>query len=349
MKMTEQIHDTVAQAKRRTATTVNNKIVVVIPYFGHWPEWINLYIESCKFNHDIDWLFYTNCPLPENHSDNIKYIQISFSEYKHLVSKELGITFNPNNAYKLCDLKPALGYIHRDEIREYDFFCFGDIDVIYGDLRRFLTDDLLDKYDVIGTHDLRLSGHFCVFRNNQRNREAFKQIKDWKKYLSNPNHVSLDESKFSKIFIPHRKHPLWLRKLWSLSSRYQRKVLFREQYTTILSPIPWFDGSKTHPKEWYWYKGKLLNERNEREFMYLHFMNWKSNRWLPKQYRHMRAAWSEVKDIINIDWKSVNENGFQISESGFTPIKKSIKDKLTRLSNSVTNNLYLLLSIITLQ
>ncbi|WP_417510926.1 DUF6625 family protein [Methylophaga sp.] len=328
---------------------MNNKIVIVIPYFGRWPDWINLFIESCKFNHDIDWLFYTDCPLPENYAHNIEYKQISFSAYKQLVSQELEIEFNPKDSYKLCDLKPALGYIHRTEIEQYDFFCFGDLDVIYGDLRYFLTDQLLNKYDVIGTHNLRLSGHFCAFRNNQRNREAFKKIKNWQTYLSNPHHLSLDESKFSKIFVPHRKHPNWLRKLWSISSRHQRKVYFREQYTTILSSITWLDGTKIHPQEWYWYKGKLLNNRNEREFMYLHFMNWKSNRWLPKQYRNKPPAWSKLPKLVNVNWQAVNEDGFQISEKGFTPLKQSIKDKLTKLSNTTNNNLYLLLSIITLQ
>ena len=35
------------------------------------------------------------------------------------------------------------------------------------------------------------------------------------------------------------------------------------------------------PGRWFWRDGRLMNERyQEREFLYLHFMNWKSDRWL---------------------------------------------------------------------
>ncbi|WP_420882928.1 DUF6625 family protein [Zooshikella ganghwensis] len=37
-------------------------IAIIIPYFGQWPEWIDLYIESCKHNPSIDWLLFSDCP-----------------------------------------------------------------------------------------------------------------------------------------------------------------------------------------------------------------------------------------------------------------------------------------------
>lgn len=295
-------------------------LVILIPYFGVWPEWFDLYLLSCQKNPDVDWLFYTDCPVPPNVPQNVRFVHTSFSSYQQMVSDRLGISFSPSSPYKLCDLKPALGFIHEQDIKGYDFFAVGDIDIIYGQIRDFITDDLLQKYDVIGTHHRRLSGHFAIFRNTDQYRQAFRKIPDWQKLMEKNEHLGLDESKFSKLFVRHKNHPLWLRKLWSYSSRYQRRVLFREQYSTILAPITWLDGSMEHPQQWFWRDGHLTNNQDNREFMYLHFMNWKSNRWLPKNLRNAPAAWSSLDKLVHVDIDDARQKGFQISPQGFTPI-----------------------------
>ncbi len=298
----------------------HHKIIKIIPYFGQWPEWFELYIESCKNNPQINWLFYTDCGEPKIKAPNVRFVHISFDEYKRFVSERLAIRFNPSSPYKLCDLKPALGFIHELDIQDYDFFAVGDIDIIYGQIRDFITDDFLRRYDVIGTHKRRLSGHFAIFRNIDKYRQAFRKIPDWQNLMEMDKHLGLDESKFSKLFVRHKNHPLWLQKLWSYSSSYQRRVLYKEQYSTILSPIKWLDGSSDHPQQWFWKDGRLTNDRDNREFMYLHFMNWKSNRWLPKKLREAPAAWSSLDRLVKIDIDQARQNGFQISSKGFTSI-----------------------------
>ena len=298
----------------------HQKIIKIIPYFGQWPEWFELYIESCKKNPQMNWLFYTDCGEPVNQSPNVRYIHLSFEEYKCLVSDRLAINFNPSSPYKLCDLKPALGFIHESDIKDYDFFAVGDVDIIYGQIRNFITDELLQKYDVIGTHNRRLSGHLAIFRNTDRYRQAFRKIPNWQKLMEMDEHIGLDESKFSKLFVRHKNHPVWLSKVWSYSSRYQRRVLYKEQFSTVLSPIMWIDGSSEHPQQWFWKDGHLTNDRDNREFMYLHFMNWKSNRWLPKNLRDTPAAWTSLDKLVQIDIEQARKNGFQISPQGFTPI-----------------------------
>lgn len=295
-------------------------LVILIPYFGAWPEWFDLYLLSCQENPDVNWLFYTDCPAPSNPPQNVHFVNTGFTSYQQMVSARLNINFNPSNPYKLCDLKPALGFIHEQDINDYDFFAVGDIDIIYGQIRDFITNDLLQKYDVIGTHNRRLSGHFAIFRNTDQYRHAFRKIPDWQKLMEKDEHLGLDESAFSKLFVRHKNHPLWLRKLWSYSSRYQRRVLFKEQYSTILSPITWLDGNKEHPQQWFWKDGHLTNNRDNQEFMYLHFMNWKSTRWLPKHLRNAPAAWSSLDKLVHVDIEDARRNGFQISPQGFTPI-----------------------------
>src|SRR5262245_23336516 len=105
-----------------------HSILILIPHFGGWPVWIDFFIESCKINSDIDWILLTDSgPLPRNSAPNIKTVHYTFSEYCDLISEALEINFQPEDSYKLCDIRPALGGIHQDLVRGYDFFGYGDL------------------------------------------------------------------------------------------------------------------------------------------------------------------------------------------------------------------------------
>jgi len=105
-------------------------LIILCPYFDRWPAWINFFIESCKWNPEVRWRLYTDCGKPENSADNVDVVHVSFDSYKKAVSRRLEIEFDPIDPYKLCDLKPALGFVHEKEISEFSFFGFGDLDVI---------------------------------------------------------------------------------------------------------------------------------------------------------------------------------------------------------------------------
>jgi hypothetical protein len=297
------------------------KIVILIPYFGEWPDWFELYLLSCKWNETVDWIFFTDCREPELKLPNVHYVKIGFADYCKLVSSQLSIDFKPQSAYKLCDVKPFYGFIHQEEIAGYDYFGFGDIDVIYGNLRKFLTPPIL-QHNLISTHYNRISGHLCLLKNTEQMRNAYSRIVKWESLLENPDHLGIDESKFTKVFLRHRKHPTLLLKLAGLFDPYQRNNYWREQYSTILSPYKWHDGTMVHPETWKWKNGRLTNQRDgRREFMYLHFMNWKSSRWLPKELRKkgVLSAWEDQSQIIHLTTQQA-EKGFMIDRKGFHPL-----------------------------
>ncbi|MCL6272208.1 hypothetical protein M3P05_20000 [Sansalvadorimonas sp. 2012CJ34-2] len=297
-------------------------IVIITPYFGKWPEWFDLFLVSCRYNPTVNWHFFTDCPIPSDAPQNTTFTTINFDSYKDVVSRKLDISFNPQSPYKLCDLKPAYGYIHSDIIKDYDFWGFGDIDVIYGNIRREYTDKLLNKYDLLSTHWDRISGHLCILRNTPYINEAFKKIPEWKKLFSQNDHLGLDESKFSKVFLRHKKYPSWLRSIYRLKDRYQRRAFFKEQYSTPLTPKPWHNRNWEHPESWKWLDGKLTNALDgDREFLYLHFMNWKSSTWLHKS-RGEKAAWEDLRKL-NFVRKEDALKGFSISRKGFHSLKSS--------------------------
>lgn len=252
------------------------RICFVIPYFGPFPFWMEYFLESCRANSTVDFLLYTDNPKPEGLPSNIHYRLVSFQDYKRKVSKALGIEFDPDCAYKLCDIKPALGAVHRNELKGYDFWGFCDLDLIFGRVRHFFSDDLLSRYEIVSTHDNRVSGHCCILKNTPKYVFAFSKVRGWRKIFEDSSHFGFDEKRFSKLFVGLKSYPRMLRTaLQYLFRPYSRKAYFVEQYSTPGLRYNWLDGSRDFPTRWFWCDGVLTNNVTDREFLYFHFLEWK--------------------------------------------------------------------------
>jgi hypothetical protein len=203
-----------------------------------------------------------------------------------------------------------MGVIHRSEMAGYDYWGYGDLDVIYGDIRRFYTPDVL-THDVISSHTHVLAGHFALLRNSPRIVSAYRQIPRWRARLSSARHESFDEQIFSRLFLPIRGKGAWRRLITpNLGGGY-----FREQFSTQFGWQTWIDGSKNYPRQWFWKCGHLTTDRSgEREFLYLHFSNWQSSRWTDDE----TAPWDRLAQLDNVP--DENPTGFVISARGFTPL-----------------------------
>ncbi|MBD1847849.1 hypothetical protein H6F89_31600 [Cyanobacteria bacterium FACHB-63] len=295
---------------------MQKKIIFLMPYFGHWPEWFRFYLESCRWNPTIDWLFFTDCPIPENAPTNVRFVQMSFQDYQQTVSDQLGINFNTQSSYALCNLRPAYGVIHHDYLEGYDYFGFSDIDVIYGNLRAFYSDEVL-RYSTLSTHPDRVSGHLFLIQNTELWVNAFRKIPNWQSLMSQPTNVGVDEAVFTKLLLGYRRLPSAARRVWGTFDPYKRNHLLKERFSTVLSDFPWMDGTHCYPTKWFWYQGKLTVEAGE-EMMYLHFMNWKSSRYLQKRFGE-QAAWEKLPRLADPNLIDLNQ-GFCISPEGFTPL-----------------------------
>jgi hypothetical protein len=301
----------------QTGITVKQKsIIFLMPYFGCFPEWFTFYLESCRWNPTIDWVFFTDCTIPENTPDNVRFVQISFEEYQKLVSERLDIKFKPESSYKVCDIRPAFGQVHQEYIEGYDYFGFGDVDVIYGNLREFYTDDVL-QYNVLSTHANRVSGHLFLIKNDEQWLNAFRKIPNWQQSMSQPSYVGIDEGAFSKVLRGRKSIPYRLYKLLGILDPYKCNNLFEERFSTILSGSPWLDGSYNYPEAWLWHRGTLL-ANSCKEMMYLHFMNWKSTRYQDGRYKD-KETWESRSHIVDPNLTDPSQ-GFCISHLGFTPL-----------------------------
>lgn len=97
------------------------------------------------------------------------------------------------NPRKFCDLKPAYADIFRDEVELYDYWGFCDMDIIWGDIRSYMTDDILNNYDIISSRKNAISGHFNLFRNTPQINQLYKKLPDYKKLFEVPEFKWTDE------------------------------------------------------------------------------------------------------------------------------------------------------------
>jgi hypothetical protein len=252
---------------------------------------------------------------------NLTFCRVTWKEYKQKVSDTLHINFCPSTTYKVCDIRPATGALYDDELRGYDFFGYGDIDVLYGDIRQFYTDNILVNHDVLSTHRWCLSGHFALLRNDHRLSHAFRHVTGWQSIFEDTAPRRFDEDTFTKAL----GHTLNAkdegdRHQYSHPGRFIRRY-FKEQFTTPLTPSPWIDGQREHPQVWYWRNGRITNDKNyPKEFIYLHFMNYRNARWMDSTYGDS-ALWAGQSDLLHFSKLGQNEI-IRIDRNGFHAVQE---------------------------
>lgn len=303
----------VAKALRSNKLSMQKPLILLAQWFGPWPEWIAFLMESCKWNRDIDWLIFTDQDPPENAAPNVRFRKISFADQKERICSAIGIDPTPIQPYKLCDLKPALGFVFAEEIADYRNYGHCDIDLVFGDVRSFYDDALLARYEVLSTHADRISGHLAVFRNTDFNRTAFRRIRSWQRKAADSKNYGIDEYRFGNVF---RRPALWRR----LTER-RVPALFQERHTTPMTRIPWLDGTPDYPTRWFWREGRLTAEGcGDRAFMYLHFMNWKASTSHAMRHGAAGPPWSRLDRVVTMDWRDAGRDGFMISHDGIGPL-----------------------------
>lgn len=168
-----------------------NSIIIIIPYFGKFPKYFPFWLQSAYNNPTIDFVILTDNKLLESR-DNIQIIYTNFDELKKEIQSKFDFAVDVSTPYKLCDYKACHGFIFPEYVKKYDFWGFCDVDLVFGDIRHFFTDDILRKYDVISGW-----GHLTLYRNNEYCNNFFKIKKDgfqyYKEVFSRPKGVAYCE------------------------------------------------------------------------------------------------------------------------------------------------------------
>lgn len=171
-------------------------ILFICPYFGKLPEGhMKLWLLSCEKNPTIDWLILTDDRTSAlDYPPNVKVVYTTLEEIKRQAQEKFDFPISLDRPYKLCDYKPAYGYIFSGYVEGYDYWGHCDMtDCIFGNLRKFLTDDFLS-----GADKFFFLGHMTIYRNAEEvNRRIFVDVKcrkdNLKQLLGSERNWAFDE------------------------------------------------------------------------------------------------------------------------------------------------------------
>lgn len=256
-----------------------NKLLFIVPYYGKWPTFFREWAYTAGYleKQNIDFLLVTDLDVQFELASNIHIKKMSFEELKKKIQSCFDFEIFLGSPYKLCDYRPAYGIIFREEIKGYSFWGHCDIDMFWGNVRKFITDDILEKHDKI-----QYMGHFVLYRNCQQMNELFRKdggIYGYKYVYSSPFSFSFDEHPgMMQIVMKHNISNYIENNQADISPRYTRMYISRFQnYKHQI--LYWHDGSV--------YRKYIDDSGNvgADEFMYAHFQrkyplqlkNWNEN------------------------------------------------------------------------
>jgi hypothetical protein len=285
------------------------KVRILLPYFGKWPKYLPLYLDGCRRNPDFEFLFITDCPHVDA-SENVRFVEFTLQEVKALAEEALSITIALDRPFKLCDLRPAFGLIFKDYLEDCDFWGWGDIDCVYGNLARYASHETLASIDVFSCRKEYLSGVFTLIRNSKEMNYLFQESPDWKRAFSASTYFAFDECSmlwhnliFGKSYAECRREVVSFSEI--VRSAIEDKRI-RGFFETVAAEDAYAD--------------VMVNERgvflNWSGWMLLHFVVMK-NRWyfcfpnwsqIPESYIVSRLGfwkaneWTRMTRFVRLNW-----------------------------------------------
>jgi hypothetical protein len=265
------------------------KAVLILPYFGSFGPWFPLYLHSLANQHTLDLLLLSDAQPPEL-PPNARLVALTFDQVRDLATARLGEPVRLYRTRNICDLRPAYGMVFEEFIRGYEYWAFGDEDMLYGDLDRMLAPHLDGTVDLVvpGTNKLRtqggVQGPLTVIRNHPGTNQLAIKDPAYRQVLASHEHWAYDETS------------------WRYGGEISSfsKIVKEAEARGELS-IRWGIPSVTHLPQrgrCYVYDGRTLREDNGKEILYYH--------WGRMRHRH-------------IQWPSPEEakKGFAFDRYGF--------------------------------
>lgn len=311
---------------------MKSNINFIIPYFGEFPNYMQLYLNSCRENPNFHWTIITDNTKSYQYPDNVTVVKKQFDELKKKIENKFDFSIVLENPYKFCDMRPMYGYLFPELNKDYEFWGYCDIDVIYGNLSEFITEETL-AYDKIFT-----LGHMTIIKNTYEMNHLFMKEINGKKYykevLSSKEAFNFDEDFLNRLNINTICREQGIR-IWTearIADIYTKSSDFRRV---------WENEVETKSRNYYlWNNGKLVRriKKNGKwkseEFMYLHLQKRKMKvsvkgseklyKIIPNEFAELEIMENEIghKDDI-VKTKNMNLHYFRIRYKNLiTKLKK---------------------------
>lgn len=271
-----------------------SSIALIEVWLGPWPNWFEPWIESCRHNPTITWLMF--CDRKPNYADipsNVQFIETTTAEIEKRAERALGWETNIRKAYKMCDYRPVYGLMFADHLKDTDYWGWSDNDLIWGNIRDWITEERLAQYDILTSTRCCIAGQFTIIQNTQSNNTLYQHIDDYPNLLKNfESSTNACETKLNLAVLPLEASDtlrVWRRQIQATDlhsdkwDTWSREVDVKEPAQDI--PYQWTSGPCR------WEDGKIIHEATNTEWMFFHFMHWKPV-W---KRQHKTRLWRSYK------------------------------------------------------
>lgn len=275
------------------------KIALINFFFGQFPWYFNLFLKSCKFNPDINFILFTDNKEPDYLPSNVQFIASNLEAFNKLARNKISLDVEVTRPYKFCDFKPCFGLIFEEYIQGYDFWGFCDIDLLLGNIRGFITEEILNGNDVISVRHDYTSGFFMLFRNTSEIKNLFRKSKDYQKVLLSKDNYCFDECNYKYQYIQNPKDILQL----NCEIESMLEVIVKHDIDGKLRAYFDFLVIEGTPGGLHWNRGKLIY-KNRYEVLLYHFVSFKYNLFSIKEAK----GFDEIPDQFFVDKYQIRYN-----------------------------------------
>ena len=171
----------------------HTRIAIIICYFGKMPWYFKYFSKSCEYNPSVDFLLFTDNDITESIPPNIIVIRKTLADIANLASQKLTFPVSLTNPYKLNDFKPAYGFLFSEYLKQYHFWGQGDLDLVFGNIRSFITEEVLTEHDIISAKKEHIAGFFTLFKNTEVVNLLFMESKDFETVFRSSRFYCFDE------------------------------------------------------------------------------------------------------------------------------------------------------------
>lgn len=319
------------------------KIAFIIPFFGKFNNYFQLFLNSCEANEEYDWLIFTDDKTKYKYPKNVHVSYWSFEQLVEFIQSKFEFKIGLNKPYKLCDFKPAYGYIFEEYITEYKCWGHCDVDLIFGNISNFISLEDLDIYDKIG-----ILGHCTIYKNNPNINRAFKsQINGEERYKTvymNTQNFSFDEEFNLSINNIFENQGYRIRYEEEEANIYTKSSDFRITRMDLKRKA--YEVEPRSRSFFIWNKGRLVRYKKnkiwtEEEFLYIHLQSRPMKiepevleldyyKIIPNSFEKLECKLDEQVLLDKIKCKHFNLHYFKLRASN---LYKKIKKHIKRMDN----------------
>ncbi len=179
----------------------------IITMFGEPFSWIQQYIDHVQHLEVDGWFWKIITPHDIKSKGNVEVVNMTIEQFNDLVETKTGvrsglyINSKGKPSAHITDFYIFSGVIFEDYLKDSDFWGVTNMDVVYGNMSKFITDMMLHQCDIFSDDVNTINGVFSLWRNTPIVNTLYKSIPHWKDILSYPRCIGCETGDIDSHFL----------------------------------------------------------------------------------------------------------------------------------------------------